>query len=200
MSKDLPSWFYNVQADKNFLKHLSHLKNEKCDLLQIGAYTGDASLWLCENILINQNSYLEDVDTWLGSDENTHKEMDWQYIENIYNEKIKKYIDSKKVVKNKMSSDDFFKINNKRYDFIYIDGDHRALSVLNDSVNAFFSLKVGGIIGFDDYLWDEPRSFFSPKSAIDSFLLIFKDHIDVLDIGYQVYVKKINDIDLDYLK
>jgi hypothetical protein len=42
------------------------------------------------------------------------------------------------------------------YDFIYVDGSHQTIDVLEDAVAAFQLAKVGAIIAFDDYIWDAP--------------------------------------------
>ncbi len=53
-------------------------------------YTGDASVWLCNNILTDKSSILIDVDTWRGSDEIDHAEMDFSAVEIEYKKKIEK--------------------------------------------------------------------------------------------------------------
>ena len=59
------------------------------------------------------------------------------------------------------------------FDFIYIDGSYQASDVLCDIVMSFQLLKRG-VLGFDDYLWNEPLSYGidpirCPKLAIDAF-------------------------------
>lgn len=198
-NEEFPSWFYNVHGDKNFKNHIGYLKNKKCSILQIGVFTGDASVWLYENILKNSDSVLVDVDTWEGSNEESHRSMNWSTVESVYDFKTKEGQDLKKIIKYKGTSDNFFNSNTMTYDFIYIDGDHKALSVFSDAVNSFSCLKVGGIIGFDDYMWgDQPKPFLSPKAAIDSFLLIFTDYVEVIHSGYQVYIRKHTEIEKDF--
>jgi hypothetical protein len=70
----LPKWFNSVEH--NFRNTLLKLKGkEDLVFLQIGAYTGDASTWLLDNILTDPTSFLVDVDTWAGSDEKIHKTL-----------------------------------------------------------------------------------------------------------------------------
>ena len=78
------------------------------------------------------------------------------------------------------------------YDFIYIDGDHRAAAVRDDAVAAWRHLPVGGLIAFDDYEWPEAPAdpTQSPRLAIDAFLAVYADKIEVLEIGIQVWIKK----------
>jgi predicted O-methyltransferase YrrM len=74
------------------------------------------------------------------------------------------------------------------YDFIYIDGCHSTVNVLEDAVHAFRLLKMGAIMAFDDYLWDHPKSqpAWTPKKAIDAFLKVYSHEIELLHRGYKV--------------
>ena len=187
-----PNWFQNDGA-KNFENILMPALGEKSQsrMLQIGAYTGDASVWLYENILQKTNSVLVDVDTWMGSDEVVHKEMNWQTVESLYDTKTKEARKNLNVVKFKTTSDWFFKNNLEFYDFIYIDGDHSSYGVIKDAVNAYECLKPGGIIAFDDYQWvgaHDPAD--RPGMAINAFLQIYRKKITTLVNGYQLWVQK----------
>lgn len=80
------------------------------------------------------------------------------------------------------------------FDFIYVDGGHKACEVFSDAAVAFSLLKVGGLLAFDDYLWDvkERPPVRTPKIAIDAFLECYQENITVVHKAYQVWVKKIN--------
>jgi hypothetical protein len=88
-SPEFPNWFA-ATAQKNFAELLLRI-SDKPDLkfLQLGAFTGDASIWLLNNVLTQEGSHLTDVDTWLGSDEKAHHEMDFNQVEQVYDEKLK---------------------------------------------------------------------------------------------------------------
>jgi predicted O-methyltransferase YrrM len=160
--------------------------------LQIGAYTGDASVWLYNNILKSSDSVLVDVDTWEGSEEPVHYEMNWHTVESLYDAKTSAGKADKKIIKYKGTSDSFFQNNREVYDFIYIDGDHTAYGVLKDAVAAYESLKVGGIVAFDDYQWSAGLGHLKePKLAIDAFGTIYKDRLQLLLQDYQCWYKKI---------
>jgi predicted O-methyltransferase YrrM len=185
---NFPNWFDGQRY--NFEDQLTHLA-DRPDLrfLQIGAYTGDASVWLCENILTNPTSVLIDVDTWEGSDESEHSKIDFDRVLAYYEARITKY---QKVIRLKMTSDKYFtgEIAGK-FDFIYIDGDHTAAQVERDAENAWKLLNSGGIIAFDDYLWgqDLPEHT-TPKPAIDRFLLTHTNEYQILVDSYQVWLRK----------
>ena len=186
------NWFAN-DAQKNFYTHLLRkFVGQPIRCLQIGAYTGDASVWLYENLLTHPDSVLIDVDTWEGSDEPSHHQMNWSTVELLYNEKTKDGQDNRKIVKYKGTSDHFFKNNREMYDFIYIDGDHTAYGVLKDAVAAYECLNVGGIIAFDDYQWSAGLGpLKEPKVAIDSFSNVYRDRLESVLEGYQKWFKKI---------
>ena len=189
---NVPNWFQN-DGLKNFEAHLQEVANRPCRLLQIGAYTGDASIWLNDNVLRSSaNSVLVDVDTWEGSDEPVHHRMNWTTIEALYDAKTSAARADRKIVKYKGTSDEFFKNNREMYDFIYIDGDHTSYGVIKDAVSAYECLNVGGIVAFDDYLWsgaENPED--CPRMAIDSFLAIYAKKVKVLSSGYQLWVEKV---------
>jgi hypothetical protein len=54
------------------------------------------------------------------------------------------------------------------YDFIYVDGAHSTIDVLEDAVLSFLLAKPGAIIAFDDYLWNDPQhiNLASPSSPL----------------------------------
>lgn len=183
-----PNWFDSQKI--NFEKHLAHLK-DKPDLrfLQIGVFTGDASIWLCENVLTDKSSWLYDVDTWHGSDEAVHNDMDFEEVLKFYEKRIGKL---KSVVRLRMTSDEYFAGNNNiRFDFIYIDGDHTSEQVAKDAKNAWLLLKPGGIMAFDDYLWGKDlEPSLTPKPAIDNFLSEYAGRYWLLSQDYQVWIQK----------
>ena len=189
MATEYPNWFKQT-AEDNFKTQLTPLAGKfNLRFLQIGAYTGDATVWLVDNILTQANSVLEDVDIWSGSDEEAHKAMDWTDVERVYDSRI---AFRPNVIKYKMDSREYLRsVEEPTFDFIYIDGDHTAEGVLQDAVLAWRLLKAGGIIAFDDYLWEDPRGIeYQPGWSIDTFVGIVKDDSEVLVSNSQVWLKK----------
>jgi predicted O-methyltransferase YrrM len=190
---ELPNWFLAVGAPEIFERHLSEKRMEEIHCLQVGAYKGDASAWLMENILFHPKSTLTDVDTWGGSNEVAHDALDWNEVEQAYDTQTSQYVESGRLIKKKMSSDEFFatKDSEDLYDFIYIDGDHEAVPVLKDGMNAVEALKVGGILAFDDYQWDAGKGpAYRPRPAVDAIMLCYSNRFKVLEIGLQVWLVK----------
>lgn len=195
---EYPNWFASTDAIRNFEKHLAPLA-DKPDLLvlQIGAYTGDATEWIVNNIFtpkyMDKNILrLIDVDTWEGSDEPVHHSMDWQDVWQTYLLKNDWGLNANLVVPMKMTSDKYFSImEHREFDFIYVDGDHTAFQVLKDGINAWSVLKPGGILAFDDYTWDLGKGiFYNPRYAIDAIIELLGDMAEVLEINGQAWLKK----------
>ena len=189
MLNKYPNWF-EMTAKGNFKEQLTGFADKPgLRFLQIGVFTGDASVWLMENILTQKDSVLEDVDTWAGSDEAEHNDMDFSDVEKTYDEKVASY---KNIIKYKTDSTSYLKsLEVPTFDFIYIDGDHTAEGVLRDAVLSWRLLNPGGIIAFDDYTWIDPRGIaYQPKWSIDTFVTIVKEDSEILTVNSQVWLKK----------
>ena len=185
---NFPNWFDGQQyLFERFLPEFADKSNIK--FLQIGTYTGDASVWMLDNILTNPTSILIDVDTWAGSEEVEHDNINFNKVYIYYKQRMESYSN---VISIQNTSDDFFKSNSKStYDFIYIDGAHTSAQVLKDAENAWNTLNMGGIMAFDDYLWGQGLApELTPRPAIDEFLNKYKDDIEILTIEYQAWIRK----------
>jgi len=189
-----PNWFESTDAKANFERNLLPLADKEIKCLQIGAYTGDATKWMVENILKQPHSFLVDVDTWEGSDEAVHHNMDWKDVYKTYQEKNAKALADNQVLTMQMTSDRYFAgIGDEQiFDFIYVDGDHTAFAVLRDGSNAYDKLKVGGIIAFDDYGWSLGKGdFYDPRYAIDALLHLLIGRVERIEDNYQLWLRKI---------
>lgn len=186
-----PNWFDLSDARENFERFAP--RDGKLLCLQVGAYTGDATRWIVENMLTDDESILIDVDTWEGSDEAVHKNMDWSDVYKTYLEKNKMPIALGKVMPKKMTSDKYFAdIKKETYDFIYIDGDHTAFGVIRDITNAYRVLKPGGILALDDYEWTSGKGkLYDPKPAIDWFSTLLESNLEKIILNGQAWYKKI---------
>ena len=191
-ANEYPNWFAN-DAESNFKNILlSRFKDKSARFLQIGSYTGDASVWLYHNLLRSSESVLIDVDTWEGSEEVAHYSMNWATVESVYDFKTSEARNNRKIIKYKGTSDGFFRNNREKYDFIYIDGDHTAYGVIKDAVSAYECLNIGGILAFDDYQWNgSPDPADRPEMAIRSFLEIYRKRVKIVVSGYQLWFEKI---------
>ena len=186
-----PNWFATT-AQANFETYLAEFKDKpNLKFLQLGVFTGDATVWLCNNILTDKSSKLIDVDTWEGSDEESHAEMDFSDVYQVYQDKVKDLpvvsvvSDTHKYLIRQL--DNFI----GAFDFIYIDADHTTVGVLLDAELSWPLLKSGGVMAFDDYTWgrDLPPSK-TPRPGILLFVERHKQEIDTLVINSQYWIKK----------
>lgn len=62
-------------------------------------------------------------------------------------------------------------LDGRRFDVVYVDGDHGAAAVYQDAALAWPLLGMDGFMLFDDYAWgaDRPEAE-RPKAGIDAFL------------------------------
>lgn len=186
---DYPDWFSST-AKPNFEQFLLPLAGqENLKFLQIGAFTGDASLWMLQNVLTGGFNILIDVDTWEGSDEEAHKSLDFSDVHKVYMEKIKDYFHI--VYPVTANSFNYLKSLDMSFDFIYIDGDHTTVGVLLDAELSWPHLKSGGIMAFDDYEWGESLPLSQrPKPAILLFTERHAGEFDTLIVNQQYWIRK----------
>jgi hypothetical protein len=189
---DYPNWFAQT-AQGNFEHFLTPLAGQDdLKFLQLGVFTGDASVWLVDNILTGLGCWLIDVDTWKGSDEPDHEPMDFDDVYNTYRLKTNQYKDR---IKTFDTTTTWFLSSVRKdpdYDFIYVDADHTTVGVILDAELSWPKLKSGGIMAFDDYTWGhasgDPR--LAPQVGIDLFLHRHQLDLQVLVKNNQVWVKK----------
>ena len=187
---NFPKWFYDNATVHDFENGLAELKGKKnLKFLQIGVFTGNASVWLLENILTDPSSLLVDIDPWCGNLPH-ESNYNWDDIQEAYKEQTASH--SKKLQSHKAFSGDWLKANREiKYDFIYIDGDHLPESVTLDADLSWDLLKSDGILAFDDYEWDHPDGTDkNPKPAIDAWLAKHENEIEIFRKGWQVWIRK----------
>lgn len=155
---------------------LDGLKNKSNTTLEIGALYGGSSVYILER--------------FCKIDGSKHYVMDINKNDFIVNN-LKPYGDKVKYLLGE-SADSFKVLNNKdMFDLIYIDGNHMSKYVLEDAVNAFYYLKNGGYIIFDDYGGGlEQPIHLQAKTGVDAFYHGYHKHLDIIYNGYQVFMRK----------
>ncbi|TQV73242.1 class I SAM-dependent methyltransferase [Denitrobaculum tricleocarpae] len=188
-SVNIPNWLLTFE-DKKF-----HEK-QSIKALEVGSFEGASSVFLVSEF---KNMHLTCVDTWQGGEENIgHDGL--ELIEQKFDENLSEY--ASRIEKFKGTSFAFFEsIDGKpQYDFIYIDGSHHVDDVVVDAVRAFKLLKVGGIMIFDDYLWHfYSHASDNPCAAINAFMRLKRNDLDIIYIGRQVHIQKVRDRNSDAL-
>ena len=181
--------FYAGGGIINFTKFLTPAAQADLPLsvCQVGAFAGDVSSWLFENVLTHPESVLYDVDTWTGWTPAEEDQYDWNDVESVYDSKLEKYRD--RLLKFRMHSDIFFaKTVPDQFDFIYLNGSKQSVQVLKDITGAFRSLKEGGLIAINNYNYGPhlpPAE--RPKEAIDCAIQLLGPQVTVIEKRVQAW-------------
>lgn len=182
-------WFSHNIPNFEFIKTILP---KRMSVLEIGCFEGKASCWMLENFLDDEGS-LVCIDTFKGSAEHANLELGDLYATWKENTDWVRKTTQDTVAYHGTSYDMLASLiyAQDRFDFIYIDGSHTAPDVLTDACMAFGLLKSGGVMLFDDYLWnDMPGLKNRPKIAVDAFTAIFADKASIVMIGYQLAIIK----------
>lgn len=189
----IPTW------TELFVNSNRQIKN----VLEVGCYEGRATVWLCENVLTEQGSTYEVIDTFGGSlsesgmvHEKKQLEQGTLTIEENFRHNIQFFPDIEFNIHKGLSQKILPQLDKKEYDLIYIDASHRADDTLVDAYFAHKLLKPGGIIIFDDFGWKDPKDLTpinSPELGIRMFWQLYQFEYEVLFEGYQVgFIKKVS--------
>jgi predicted O-methyltransferase YrrM len=162
-----------------FRRFLDEFAGKPVRALEIGSFEGRSTTWLLTNILTHWRARLLCVDI----QENPLLRANLRNAGGRW----------KTTIRIGPSGRVMASIPPNSLHFAYIDGSHWTCDVLEDAVTVFRRTRRGGIIAFDDYLWDDPahNKHGVPKPAIDFFLLCNAHKLQILEHGYQVWVRKI---------
>jgi predicted O-methyltransferase YrrM len=189
-TKDWFSWSPGVW--EQLIPHLPARKN----FLEIGSFEGRSAVWIVQ-YMMEDGGELICVDTWEGGAEHVNGEMSGaedRFKHNI-DLIIGNFVDRDVQPIKSTSVDALGNLISykKQFDFIYIDGSHLAKDVLTDACMAWPLLKPKGFMVFDDYSWKPPGFTLlqRPKVAVDAFINMFEDELQIAHSGYQLIVRKI---------
>lgn len=187
--------------NQKFIKSTNRFIDKKFDLcLEIGAFEGLTSNYIVDNLL-TENGRLVCIDplTDVYLNDNLSQEdiqkntVDFSYFKDQYSRfksNVKEHLITGKINLVRNLSTNVFPILIEKYenkfDFIYIDGDHRPEAVYIDAVNSFKLCKTNGFILFDDYQW------FNTHEGIDKFLNEYYGRYGLISKDYQVLIQKID--------
>lgn len=177
---NIPAW---LDLFERFLD-----REDALNILEIGAFEGVSSHFILSHF---PNARLISVDPWTGSDEHVgDSEID--KIEEKFDANVARY--AGRLNKYKGFSREFFadpRHQDRVFDFIYVDGSHRASDVMIDAVFGWERLKAGGVMIFDDFFWrfygDEQNN---PCVAVCAFIRLKRREMEVVRVGRQVQLRK----------
>ena len=150
----------------DWLRWLDPFKDqERITALEIGSYEGRSACWFCDHILTGAGSYCVCVDIWINPD------VKKRFDENRASRPIYKRLGKSRDILSQLITE------NRRYSFIYVDGDHSAAETIADLCMAWYLLTFGGVLIADDYGWTSPNRPIPPQPAIDAFLTCYADRI-----------------------
>ena len=180
-------WFLNNIDLFNFF--LPKNKNENFDYLEIGCFEGLSSFYILSEYK-NVNAFLLDI--WGTPDKNSElSHIDFNLVENTFDKNLSEF----SFVKMKGDSVVSMKkllVQNKSFDFIYIDGSHNGEDILSDAIEAFKILKVGGLIFFDDFLQHDHARNIQSYQGIGKFLDLFSKFLIIEYFQNSLVVRKKN--------
>jgi hypothetical protein len=166
--------------------------------LEVGSFEGKSTCWLLQNILTHETSRMTCIDVFYeeksqGSYDTTGLDSYAMSLEDRFEHNVRQTGARDRVKKVVGLSGAMLRtLEPSSYDFIYIDGSHIAADVLEDAVLAWQLLKPGGVMTFDDYLWQEHQDpLLCPQLAIDAFLKVFEGRYRLLHQAYQVTLEKL---------
>lgn len=189
-------WFSHVIPTLRPLLQKHLVVDSPITALEIGSFQGRSTVWFLENILTHSASSITCIDTFEGSVEHTEREV--LNLFDIFSNNIKSFKHKVKVLPGNSQIVLRQLPCTETFDFIYVDGDHRARYVIEDLVLVFPLLKRGGLLLIDDYEYkgrnggengvELPINL--PKLAIDSFMDLYQNYIQIIHKGYQVLIRK----------
>ena len=153
--------------------------------LEVGLFEGRSAFWMLEQILTDPTSRLVGIEPF--GDPYGVENVEGRFYANLEKSEA---ADRVEVIKG-FSQIELRKLPLESFDIIYIDGSHRAVDVLEDAVLSYRLLKDGGLLIFDDYLWQRrwhPSK--RPEKAVDVFHVFFGDQFEMVHAGYQVIMRR----------
>ena len=191
-------WFTNALVNFDYIKTYL-IKEEKAinDILEIGSHEGRSSCWMLENMLTDTGTMtcidpFADRPVTAFSYDSIPEDRSIENLFRANTAEVKKPGQTLEVVAN-MSFHALAQliVDKRQYDFIYVDGSHNADDALADAVMCFGLLRPGGVMLFDDYLWEDNQHYLGRcKQSIDAFVNMFYHRLKLGLVNYQLAIVK----------
>ena len=106
-----------------------------------------------DEFLDHPESSLDCVDPFFvsGTVKNITTRYVSQHTREVFRSNLRLSKNPQKITHHEKTSDEFFKTNCRRYNFIYLDGNHEPQYIERDILNSFEHIQMGGIIWMNDY-------------------------------------------------
>jgi predicted O-methyltransferase YrrM len=175
---------------------LAPYQKRRLDVLEIGSWEGRSAIFFANFF---PRAHIVCVDTFGGGQEHqlAARRSRWaagilRTTERHFDANMRPF--GRRIEKIKARSDQALPqlgIHDRRFDVCHIDGGHRAVEVYSDGTLAWPLMRRGGIMIFDDYLWDEmPKRLDNPRPGIDAFLRSIRGQYRVVHRSYQIAIVK----------
>lgn len=181
----------NFTGIKNYLNNVD-------SILEIGCHEGRATCWMMENMLSDTGT-ITCLDPWMGPD---RQPFSFEPIAEHNTEVLDRFKANTAEIKKPTQTLDMrvgrsfsslaqLITEKRQYDFIYLDGNHTSHASLADATLSFGLLRVGGVLLFDDYLWDHEEDHLERcKMSIDAFVNMYGKYVQVALTNYQLAIIK----------
>jgi hypothetical protein len=147
--------------------------------LEIGSCEGRSACWFMDNILTGRDSCLLCVDPWVPPYSGDHVYRTFcNNVQDLRVAHVRKtsYIGLSELL-----------LQNRLFDFIYVDGCREARVLMFDLCASWELLKKGGVMFVDDYDWCDANVQIPPRPAIDAWVELNK-HV----VAKYVITEKVN--------
>ena len=172
---------------KNFETYLKKYTGQKINCLIVGAYTGDYSCWLLNNLCTNHFSKVFSLENWIDP-----------IIENKFDTNIESTNKNDYHVKlNMILTKGLVRLEKIKYvifDIIIINTKNEDKDIISNSIIAWNLLNENGIMIFDNYRDTYEEEEFIPKISINSFIIMYKEQYNRLTSNYQLIIEKKSNI------
>ena len=178
---NFPNWFAGLQPiwEAVVLPRVQQMqKNGPIKWLELGSFEGRSALWTHDNVLRKNIDRLVCVDAWFQ-----------HAVEQTFDDNMQ----TCSIEKHKALTTTYLTAAVDKFHVIYIDAGHHAVDVLTDAVLSWRRLLPGGLLIFDDYLYQPPPHVYNQlptKIGIDAFLSCYELEFRVLHKHKQVIVQK----------
>jgi predicted O-methyltransferase YrrM len=196
-------WFTNALVNFDYIKNYLRKENPINDILEVGSHEGRSSCWMLENMLSDTGTMTcidpfadRPVTAFAKDSIPEDRTIEQRFRSNTA--EFKKPGQTLEVHVN-LSFPALAQliVDKRQYDFIYIDGSHNSDEVLADAVMCFGLLRPGGVMLFDDYLWEGSHATLGYlsylgrcKQSIDAFVNMFYHRLQLGLVNYQLAIVK----------